>query len=435
MKYPLSTMTLALLGAFLTTSANAADAPAAPAAPTSADSIIDAVTGGKLILNFRPRYERVDQDGKTDTSNAFTLRTLVGWQTLEWNHLSAKIELINVARTNDNFFDNARGISNASNAAKRAQYPTVADPDDLDINQLYLDFSGIPGTKIRLGRQSVKLDNVRFIGNVEFRQVMQVFDGIAVTNTSLPNTEFYLAYFDRVKQISTKLRQDNTTIAHATYKFSPTESLTGYAYLYDMENVAVASDNSTKTFGLRADGSHKIDDNWKVLYTAEYAKQDNFAGGSSLIDNHYYKIGAGAGYGNWFARVDQELLSSNSNGTKAFQTPLGTNHLFQGWADLLLTTPNEGIRDTFITAGGKFMDVTLLGEYHWMDSDRNFTTAAGANTGSTWGKELDLSAAYAYNKNWTGKIEYAKFNEGDAHTVATRYRNTDKTWLTVIYNY
>lgn len=433
MNYPRSTLALALLGAFLT-SANAADAPAAaPAAPTSADSIADAVTGGKLILNLRPRYEHVNQDGKTDSADAFTLRALVGWQTLEWNHLSAKIELIGVTGNND-FFDNDRGIQNASNAAQRAKYPTVADPDNFDINQLYLDFSGIPGTKIRLGRQSVKLDNVRFIGNVEFRQVMQVFDGVAITNNSLPNTELYVAYFDRVKQITTKLRQDNTTIAHAAYKLSPTETLTAYAYLYDMENVAAASDNSTKTFGLRADGSHKIDDNWKVLFTAEYAKQDNFAGGSSLIDNHYYKIGAGAGYGNWFARVDQELLSGNSAG-KAFQTPLGTNHLFQGWADMLLTTPNEGIRDTFITAGGKFMDVNLLGEYHWMDSDRNFTTAAGANTGSTWGRELDLSAAYAYNKNWTGKIEYAKFNEGDVHSVATRYRNTDKTWLTVIYNY
>lgn len=426
------TLALALLGAFLTNT-SAADAP--PTTPPPPASLAEAITGGKLILNFRPRYEYVDQDGKTDTSNAFTLRTLVGWQTLEWNHLSAKIELINVSRANDNYFDNARGVANAT---KSAQYPTVADPDDTDINQLYLDFSGIPGTKIRLGRQSVKLDNVRFIGNVEFRQVMQVFDGVALTNNSLPDTELYLAYFDRVKQVSTKLRQDNTTIAHAAYKLSPTETLTGYAYLYDMENIPAASDNSTKTLGLRADGSHKINDQWKVLYTAEYAKQDDYKGGSTLINNHYYKIGAGAGYGNWFARVDQELLSGNSGG-KAFQTPLGTNHLFQGWADLFLTTPNQGIRDTFITAGGKFMDVNLLAEYHWIDSDRDFTTPAGALTGSSYGTELDVSAAYTYDKNWMGKVEYARFSEDDNYgatiAAASRKRDTDKLWLTVVYNF
>jgi hypothetical protein len=430
MNYLRSTLTLALLGTCLT-SAHAADTVAPPA------SLAEAITGGKLLLNFRPRYEYVDQDGKTDQANAFTLRTLVGWQTLEWNHLSAKIELINVARLNDNYFDNARGVANA---AKSAQYPTVADPDNTDINQLYLDFSGVPGTKIRLGRQSVKLDNVRFIGNVEFRQVMQVFDGVALTNTSLPDTEVYLAYFDRVKQVSTKLRQDNTTIAHVAYKLNPTATLTGYAYLYDQEHVAATADNSTRTLGLRADGSHKINDQWKLLYTAEYAKQDDYKGGSSLIDNHYYRIGGGVGYGNWQLRVDQELLSGNSGG-KAFQTPLGTNHLFQGWADLFLTTPNEGVRDTFITAGGKLFDVNLLAEYHWIDSDRDFRTPAGVLTGSSYGKELDLSAGYSYGKNWSGKVEYARFTEDDNYLVAAtgaataRKRDTDKLWLVGIYNF
>ena len=72
----------------------------------------------------------------------------------------------------------------------------IADPDNTDVNQLYLDYAGWPDTVVRAGRQSIKLDNVRFIGNVEFRQVMQVFNGVTVENNSLPNTRLYAGYLE-----------------------------------------------------------------------------------------------------------------------------------------------------------------------------------------------------------------------------------------------
>ena len=56
------------------------------------------------------------------------------------------------------------------------------------------------------------------------------------------------------------------------------------------------TDASSKTFGLRLDGVRKVSDDWKVLYTAEYAKQSDYAGGSPLIDAHYFKLGGGAAY-------------------------------------------------------------------------------------------------------------------------------------------
>ena len=57
---------------------------------------------------------------------------------------------------------------------------------------------------------------------------------------------------------------------------------------------AAFTNNSSKTFGLRADGGHKVNADWKVLYTAEYAKQDDYRGGDSRIDAHYWRLGAGA---------------------------------------------------------------------------------------------------------------------------------------------
>ena len=132
--------------------------------------------------------------------------------------------------------------------------------------------------------------------------------------------------------------------------------------------------------------------------------------------------------------MDQELLSSN-NGKYAFQTPLGTNHLFQGWVDKFLVTPAQGIRDTFITAGGKVGDVTLLTEYHWIDSDKDFARVGGG-AGDSYGREWNVSAAYAYDKNISGKVEYGTFKEGDPYvSTAKRVRDTDKLWLTMLYTF
>ena len=165
-----------------------------------AAGIIEAVTGGKLLLNLRPRYEHVDLATKPENAEAFTLRSLVGWETKPYYGVGITVQAINVAHITDDFNDDP-----AQNAA--SPYPLVPDPDDTDFNQVYLDYTGLPNTRLRLGKQSIKLDNVRFIGNVEFRQVMQVFNGLTVENKSLPNTELYFAHLVRVKSIFALQRQ------------------------------------------------------------------------------------------------------------------------------------------------------------------------------------------------------------------------------------
>jgi hypothetical protein len=409
-----------------------ADDAAKPVAPTT---LMEAITMGKPMTNFRLRYENVQVDGTAKDANAWTMRSLIGWQTKPFNNFSIAAQLINVAHFNNEFFDST-GINTSG-------YPTVADPDYTGVNQAFLEWTGLPDTKLRVGRQSVKLDNVRFIGNVEYRQVMQVFDGVAIENKSIPNVELYAAHFEALRRINTfHIGDGNVDIAHATWKYSPSESLTGYGYFQNMPKngftypttgTAIAN-NSSETFGLRADGSHKINADWKALYTAEYAKQDNYRGGDDRIDAHYWRLGAGAGFGNWSARVDREVLSSN-NGVYGFQTPLATGHLFQGLGDFFLTTPKEGIEDTFITLNGKVLDVQLSAEYHWLNSDTNFTSGTG--TGSQYGKELDLIAGYSYDKNWSGKLEYFSFNEDDFYgaTTATRKRDADKFMATVMYTF
>ena len=400
---------------------------------TSPYSLADAVTQGQSMSSFRLRYENVEQQGLSKDADATTLRTLLGWQTAPVNGLSVGLQVINVAKLRDDYNDKASGV----NQPGHANYPVVADPDFTNINQFYLDWTTLPDTRVRLGRQSVKLDNVRFIGNVEFRQVMQVFDGVSVENKTLKDVDLYSAWFTRNRNINTDLKHDHTGILHASWHLSPTERLTGYGYFYDQNDVAAASDLSNRTLGIRADGARPLSPDLKLLYTAEYAKQDAWAGSrdrtvaDGQIDAHYSRIGAGVGWQDWAVRIDQEVLSSNG-GKYGFQTPLGTNHLFQGWVDKFLVTPAAGIRDTFITASGKLGGIKLLTEYHWLDSDVRFTSGTG--TGRRYGTEWDVGASYDFRKDLVGKVEYGNFTEKD-HYSAGRFRDTQKLWVTMLYSF
>lgn len=450
--------------------ASIAQSALAEDAPEAEYTLLDSIKQGKPLTSFRYRYETVDQDGyqqapgdntkKLDTAYAHTLRSLIGWQTAPFKNFSFAAQITDVHEFNDDFNDRRGNLSEPG----KANYANIVDPGYTDINQLFVDWTGIKNTKLRLGRQIVNLDNVRFIGDIAFRQNTQVFDGISVLNKSIPDTEIFAAHFDRVRQVNTELRNGNIDIVNAKYRISPSESLVGYGYFIDVANLsqnngnpaaksAVAqggnglgasqdlfktatTDASSKTFGVRLDGVRKINDNWKVLYTAEYAKQDDYAGGNPLIDAHYFKLGGGAMYGVWSLRIDQEKLSSNG-GKYAFQTPLGTNHLFQGWADHFLTTPRQGMIDTFITFAGSIEKAKLYAEYHVFRSDEKFQSIG--KLGDEYGTEFNASVFYPFTAHASGRLEYAKFNEDDVYgsTLKGAARKGDKEiiWATAMYTF
>ena len=436
--------------------------------PVAEYTFLDSIKDGKPMTNFRLRYESVDQEAfqpapnateKLDNTHAFTLRSLIGWQTAPFHNFSFAAQLTDVHEFNHNFNDRRENLSEPG----KANYANIVDPSFTDVNQLFIDWTGIKNTRVRLGRQQVNLDNVRFIGDIGFRQNMQVFDGVSVLNKSIPDTEIFAAHFDQVRQINTELRQGDIEIVNAKYRISPSESLVGYAYLVDVANLGqnngnplavstaaqggnglgssqdlvktATTDASSKTFGLRLDGARVIDPTWKVLYTAEYAKQTDYKDGNELIDAHYYKLGGGAMYNTWSIRIDQEKLSSN-DGKYAFQTPLGTNHLFQGWADHFLATPRQGIEDTFVTVAGSIGKAKLQAEYHVFKSDEKFQSVG--KLGDKYGTEFDASVMYPFSDKISGKLEYAKFNESDVYgSFASAARKGDKeiVWVTGMYTF
>jgi len=421
-------------------------------APEAEYTFWDSIKEGKPMTSFRLRYENVQQDGNgvapfntvpLEDANAFTLRSLIGWQSSPFHNFSVAVQIINVAKFSDNFNDGTSftPINAASNQPDKLGFAKVVDPDHTNINQAYIDWTGIKNTKVRLGRQQTNLDNVRFIGDIGFRQVMQVFDGISVTNKSITETNLYAAHFESVNQINTRYRTAGALdIINAKYNISGTESVTGYGYFSRFDDLgwsnawfgAAGANQSNKTLGLRLDGIHPFNPNLRALYTAEYAKQTDYSGGDAHIDAHYYKIGGGVGLDAFNVRIDQEKLSSN-HGTYAFQTPFGTNHLFQGWVDKFLATPRSGIKDTFITATYRLDDFLFFADYHLINADGDFAKVGGG-TGDKYGQEWNTAVTYNVNSNIMTKLEYGKFIEGDQYN-AGRIRDTSKLWLTGMYTF
>lgn len=380
----------------------------------------EAILAGTPILDLRARYENADQDGK-ETGEATTLQTLFGWRTKPIWNTSLTFEGINVGRLNDDYNDGQNG---------KIQFPVIGDPDDTDVNQLYLDWTGLPETRFRGGRQVVKLDNVRFIGNVAFRQVLQVFNGITVENKSLPGTRLFLGYVGRVKTVDTREHESDTILLNANYALSADKSLVGYGYFQDQYDAIGGAgfsapppaDTSNQIIGIRLDGAHALAEPWKLLFTVEYAMQNDYADGDSRIDAHYLRLGIGGSWGDFFLRVDREQLSSN-DGTYGFQTPLATRHPYQGWADQFLTTPPQGLRDTYLSAGAKIEKAELVAEYHRFKSDVG---------GIDFGEEFDFGVSYPLMQKLTGRFEYADYQAGDIVSGKVDLR---RLWLTLVYSY
>ncbi len=398
-------------------------AQAAEEPPAEAATLEEALTGGKLLLQLRPRWEYVAQDGKPEDANALTMRTLLGWRTKPWHGLSVTVEGINVGHLGSKDYND--------NPAAVSPYPTVADPDVTQINQLYGEYTGLPQTDIKVGWQSIKLDNLRFVGNVDFRQVMQVFNAAGVENKSIDKLSVYAAYLWRQRNILGQQLQMEMPLVNLRYGWKPGNDVVGYIYLQDQartgQNAGTGlADGSNQIWGLRANGAYPLGEKWALLYTAEYAKQDSYAGSSPVIDADYYHLGIGGKWGEFFARVDQEMLGSN-DGRYGFQTPLATLHLFQGWADQFTTTPKSGIRDTYLSAGAKVWKLTLYTELH------TFETVDGS---FDLGNEFDVGVTWPIAKWLTAKVEYADYHAGSGGPPPdTRKVDVQKFWLTFVFQF
>lgn len=404
----------ALMGIFL-----AALAPTAQGAET----LVEALTGGKVSGDLRYRYEWVKQEGLAKKAAASTLRTQLGYATGDYKNFGAFVQFEDVrAIGSERYNSTVNGLT---------QYPIVADPTDTEINQAYLSFKGIPGTTLKYGRQLIIYDNHRFIGNVGWRQNEQTYDAFTLVNTSLPATAVSYAHLTNVNRVFSdknptlgNLRM-NSDLLNIGYTGLKAGTLVGYSYFLDYKpGQPFPITASNKTLGLRFDGGYPIDKT-KLLYTAEYAKQSDYRDGASTIDADYGYAMLGVDLSGVQIKLNYELLSGD--GVYGFATPLATLHAFNGWADKFLTTPKDGIKDAFISVGGAWRGVNLLAVYHDFSSD---------HLAYQYGKEWDAQASKKIGKFLTLLVKYASYN-GDTNTFnQTRNpaptalaKDLDKFWL------
>ncbi|MDH5592699.1 MAG: hypothetical protein OEY48_07615, partial [Gammaproteobacteria bacterium] len=202
-------------------------------------------------------------------------------------------------------------------------------------------------------------------------------------------------------------------LVNIQYTGLPIGKLEGYGYLLEYES-EVYKTKSSKTLGLRLNGAQAVNDDWKVVYTAEYAKQDDYKSGT-MDDQNYYLAELGAKYKGWLAKVSYEM--QQGDGTDSFKTLLGTNHAFQGWADMFLSTPAQGLEDIYFTVVGNVLGAKLVAVYHDFETDKGGLDA---------GDELDLLLQKTFKKHYTVGIKYSDYNADDEYAATV---DTEKFWL------
>jgi len=373
-----------------------------PGAATAA-TFTEALTGGTPKLDLRLRYETVD-DSIHEDADALTLRTRLGYQTGDFQSFSAYVEMENTTAL---FGDDYNSTQNG-----KGQYATVVDPEGSEINQSYIDYTGFQDTLVRAGRQRVILDNARFVGNVGWRQNEQTYTGAMISNTSLPDTTLTYAYVAEVKDIKGLATDVHAHLLNAGYQGLGFATLTGYGYLIEFDDSPL-SDQSQQTWGVRLAGDSELS-GIKVLYAAELAKQTDYKDGNSEIDADYRLLELGLTVSGITGKAGYELLGDDD--AYSFQTPLATKHAFNGWADMFLTTPADGLEDVYVLLSGSVADIKLVGVYHDFSADEG---------GDDYGTELDLLATKKFGKHYSAGIKYASF---DADSDSS-YMDTDKFWL------
>jgi len=364
-----------------------------------AAGLADAVSGGKPNVDLRYRYESVDQDGIADTAQASTLRTRLGYTTAPLGGFKAMVEFENVTTVEGDEYN--------STLNGKTTRPVVADPEGSEVNRAALLY-GHDKVTATIGRQRIKLDNDRHVGNVGWRQNEQTFDAALAAFSGLPRTVALYAYVWNVNGITFGDTDVEAHLVHLAYTDPTLGGLAVYAYLID-NNAAPAA--SSQTEGARYTGSFDAGAATALL-TLEYATQGDYAGGPSTVDADYMFAEAGAVVAGVTGKLGYEVLGGD--GTYGFQTPLATKHAFNGWADKFLTTPAAGLVDLMVTLSGKVAGTKLVAAYH------DFSADSGS---ADYGTELDLLAARKAGEVTLG-AKYAMFS-----TDTPSLTDTDKLWL------
>ena len=380
-------------------------------------------TKGVYDVKLRLAYEYVDVDDDVEEGTALVLSSYAGFRTAEYQGFSLYAQVHNMWKWHDDYNDIV-GKNNGS-------YDKIADPDGTRIQQLYADLTMIPDTKIRIGRQEILLDDVRFIGNIGWRNTAQAFDAITLTNTSIKDTTIFLGYSENVASILfTENQYDGIFMANVKYNGFKGHTQTAFAYLVDAdENQKPAGPSvghDTATYGMRFNG--KFD---KLGYDFTYAHQTDWRDTEDLDHNFFQGI-LSYSLGDWTPAIGYSYIEgAETPDAKGFSTLFSTAHKWNGWADTFLNTNQgnivHGLQDFNVSLTYKQWGTTFKVAYHYFDTTENH------GYDDAYGQEIDFLATKKLTKNLTATAKLAYYDEFDNTDNPTQ----DKVvfWLRFDYNF
>ena len=418
---------------------------AAPAA-YSADSIADAIAGGKTNANLQYRYENVETpNNTTGQAKASTLRLRLGYETAEYQNIGANFQVQNTVAN--------RQYNNTTNGSNQSTWLNkVNDPAGISVVQSYLSYSGVQDSKIKVGRQVIRYDNDRWVGNVDWRQNWQSFDATSIENKSFADTTIKAAYVTNVNRPtgdsgtnhansvlsgnthmkSTLLNVNNNSLGFAnlvaySYRLDYSPSSVGNA-VTNFQNSAPGAYNygSTNTTGVKLQGDTALAGT-KFSWKGEFANQKAFKNNTANFSARYSNVEATADMSLAKSTLGYEVLGS-SNGNSV-QTPLATLFAMNGWANMFLTTPANGLQDMYAKARRNDFGINYGADYHLFQAD---------NGGQKYGRELDLIAEKQIDKTYAVGTRAARFKtdsqslsaSGTAVTAGgMTLTDTNKLWV------
>jgi hypothetical protein len=375
------------------------------------------------IVEGRLRWEHVDQDNINLDADAVTMRMRAGAE-LKSGDFSVLAEGEGTLAILGDY--NAFPFAVPASAQRRPGYSVAPDPNNVELNRLQLAYRK-NGNALTVGRQRINHDDQRWVGSVGWRQNEQTFDAVRGEGKLGPvMLDATYSWSQRTifgEDAGPRQAYDGTLfLLNGGVKAGPVQ-LKAFAYLLDFDD-PLQLVNSTKTFGLRAQTVVPVTPKVKIDLLGSYARQSDWKRSPRDYTANYGYAEGGITFSGLRLGGGWEVLGSNRN--VSVQTPLATLHKFNGWADVFLTTPAQGLQDAWGSAGYTFASVKALPGlnaqviYHQFDSDKGDIE---------FGSEWDAQAGFKLGR-FAILAKYANYNAATPLTT-----DTQKFWLQAEFAY
>ena len=366
-----------------------------PSNVTATETIADAMNSGKFYSDFRLRYESVAQDNALKDASALTLRSRLGFNSGKINGFSATFEVEDsrIIYGQDDFAVPPAGFNTG-------EYSVIADPETTEVDQMFIKYDA-DDWSAKVGRQVLTMNNHRFVGHVGWRQDRQTFDGVSAAFKPADGLTVDVAYLTQRNRIFAEAADFDSKdfLLNVGYK-TEIGTLKFYSVNLELDDF---NNSENDTFGILVDG--KADN---ISYYAEFATQE-----TANNEADYYNLTVGTTIEGFSLKAGYEVLGSD-NGSYGFSTPLATLHKFNGWADIFLGTPANGLADFSLKVGTKLGKGNFLAAYHSYEADFG---------GSDYGTELNFQWVTKFAENYSAGVK-AAFYSSDGYAV-----DTDKIWF------